>query len=237
VGTEQGCTAQNIGAVVLGEARNLNLKIFSHLISGSLKSRPMKKPFALLLICLFSVALTKSDEDVYNPLGVGMRWEASLDITAPDGRVLHGTAIHEITGTKVISGKTYFVSMMKVEGIPGPPEMTAYRRKTASGVFMIEGKAIGKGEQLETALPLTVGKTWTRTTSEDEKIVYTVEKKGTISVDDQRYENSVKVAYTVEGKTRSGYFWLAPNIGNVEEQFQIGGVTFHFKTKSFKAGK
>src|SRR5688572_25872152 len=46
-------------------------------------------------------AMTKSadeaiGDDIYNPLSVGSRWEASVKLTRPDGRVLRGTLIREV---------------------------------------------------------------------------------------------------------------------------------------------
>ena len=173
-----------------------------------------------------------TQKDIYNPLSVGLRWEADVDLTTPDGSVFHGTAVREITGTEVIDGKTYFKSVTRFTGLPGMNQFTTYRRKTPDGIYAINGFDPQKHEYLETGLPLTVGKTWTAAIDTD-KTIFTVEKEETVSVGDRKYEKCLKVVYRSNGPSPSGHFYLAPNTGNVMETLKQGGATFQFTLKSF----
>jgi hypothetical protein len=197
----------------------------------------MKQAVILLLLYLVSVAVTHADEDIYNPLSVGLRWEASVDLTAPDGRTIHGSAIREIAGTEVIAGKTYFKSVTRFNDIPGMTQFTTYRRKTKDGIYAINGHDPEKREYLETGLPLSVGKTWTATSTDKETTVFSVERQETVTVRNRKYEKCFKVSYRSDGLSPSGYFYLAPNIGNVIETFKQGGATFQFTLKSFTGDK
>jgi len=197
----------------------------------------MKQTIISLLLCFISVNSTHAVEDVYNPLSVGMRWEASVDMTTPDGRTNRGTVIREITGTEVIAGKTYFKSVTRFTDIPGMTRFTTYRRKAEDGIYAMSSLDPHKREYLETGLPLEVGRTWTVTISDTEKTVYSVEARETVTVGDRKYEKCFKVSYRSNGLAPSGYFYLAPNIGNVTETLRQGGATLQFKLKSFSGGK
>jgi len=197
----------------------------------------MKQTVILLLLHLVSVAVTHAGEDIYNPLSVGLRWEASVDFTTPDGRTIHGTAIREIAGTEVIAGTTYFKSVTRFNDIPGMTQFTTYRRKTKDGIYAINGFDPQKREYLETGLPLSVGKTWTAAPSDKEKTVFSVESQETVTVGNRKYEKCFKVNYRSDGPSPSGYFYLAPNIGNAIETLKQGGATFQFTLKSFSGNK
>ena len=155
----------------------------------------------------------------------------------PDGHVMHGTAIREITGTEIIAGQTYFKSVTRFTDIPGMTQFTTYRRKSKDGIYAINGIDPLKREYLETGLPLVAGKTWTVTTTDNEKTVFSVEPEETVTIGDRKYKKCFKVVYRSEGSSPSGFFYLAPNTGNVIETLKQGGATFKFTLKSFSSAK
>ena len=191
--------------------------------------------FQFLLACLLSSA--RADDDIHNPIKVGMRWDASVAITVPDGSIVRGSARREITGTKVIDGKTYYVSATRFTGIRGWTEMTTYRRKTPEGIFAIRASDPNMEEYLETALPLVAGKTWKWNRKSGEKTVFTIGPPETVMVGEQKYTNCFKIAFRSDAPFPTGHFYLAPNVGNVSESFSQGPVSVQFKLTAFNEGQ
>lgn len=197
----------------------------------------MKRTLSLVFCWCACIASLHAYDDIYNPLSVGLRWEANIHLKTPDGRTIQGTSIREITGTEIIGGKTYFKSVTRFNNIPGMTQFTTYRRKAEDGIYAINGFDLKKREYFETGLPLAVGKTWTATATDNEKTTFTVESQETITIGESKYEKCFKVVYRSDGQSPSGHFYLAPNVGNVAETLKQGGATFQFTLKSFNEGK
>ncbi len=195
----------------------------------------MNKIFFSIILIIATALAARGAEDVYNPIAVGLRWEHSVVLTMPDGRTFNGTMTREITGTKVIAGKTYFVSYTRFSGLPGMQPFTTYRRKAADGIYAINGFDPKKREYLETALPLSVGKTWQAVT--DDTTTITVAAQEDLTVGDRKYEKCFKIVSSADGLSPSGTYYLAPNIGNIRDSSKQGGATFEFTLTKFTGTK
>jgi hypothetical protein len=177
-----------------------------------------------------------AEQDLYNPLGVGLRWDVDVELTTPGGKIVQGSAVREITGTEQVNGLTYFVVTTTFKDLPQMKDFTMYRRKTTRGVFAINSMDKEKREVMEAALPLTVGQTW-KTTIYTQVIVSTVEAKESVTAGGKTYADCMKVTYKADGNGASGTYYQAPDVGNVLETTSIGGSTFKFTLKSFSGMK
>jgi hypothetical protein len=138
----------------------------------------------------------------------------------------------EITGTEVIDGKSYFTTVTRVEGIAILKPFTTYRRKTTEGILCISASDPEKLEYLECPLPLQLGKTW-EILSNQGKMFNKIEAQEPITVGNIIYDKCFKVTYRTENYPYSGYYYLAPNVGNVKEFMKLGEATFVFTLRSF----
>src|SRR5258708_6883355 len=111
-----------------------------------------------LALCGFTAA--RAEQDLYNPLAVGLRWDVDVEMKSVGGETVHGTAVREITGTEKIGLYTYFVVTTAFSDMPKLKNLTMYRRKSGRGIYAISALDKSRQEYLEAALPLTVGKTW-----------------------------------------------------------------------------
>jgi hypothetical protein len=175
-------------------------------------------------------------EESPDPLAVGNRWEASMEISAPNRPVMRGKAHREITGTEMLNGKLYFVSVTRFSGLEGFQGWTTFRRQAEDGIRAIYASDPEKREYLETALPLKVGRTWTMSTSAGHTL-FRVTERETVKVGKREYKDCFKLMYDSTGTLPRGHFYLAPGIGNVSETFEQNGAMFRITLESFvKAG-
>jgi hypothetical protein len=188
---------------------------------------------ALLAVSLFPVA-PRADDD-YNPLTIGLRWEASVEWVGPDGTIARGRLVREIVGTERISGQVYFKSVTRHVGLRGLTDFTMYRRKAADGIYAIDAADPQKREYLETALPLTIGRKWTMARY-GTRITHTVEAMETLSVAGRKFERCLKVTSRWEGTPAKGYFYLAPGVGNVLEVIDLGESRLKYTLESIQRG-
>lgn len=198
-----------------------------------LRTRVVHLRFSLVLALR---TLVLADAVVYEPLAVGLRWERDVSMTTPDGRTFHGTMTREITGTEMINGKTYFVSSTTFARLPGMEAFTTYRRQTADGIYAINGFDAKMVEYLETALPLVPGATW-RSVGDGESTTYTIVAKENLIVAGRKYEDCLKVNYVSTGRSPSGTYFLAPNVGNIRDSVTVAGVRFEFTLVTFRAAR
>jgi len=196
----------------------------------------MRRILLSLALALCGVGTVRAEQDLYNPLAVGLRWEVDVEQTTPAGKTLKGTAVREITGTEKISLYTYFVVTTTFTGLPQMKEYTVFRRKSARGVYAIYSGDTEKREILEAALPLTVGQVW-KTVIGVQVITSTVEGKESVAVGGKTYENCVKVSYKSNDGTVSGTYYQAPDVGNVTETQNRDGSTYKFTLKAYSGLK
>jgi len=195
----------------------------------------MRRLFCFLLWMLGVVAGARADQDLYNPMAVGLRWNVDVEMTTPAGEKVQGSAVREITGTETIHDLTYFVVRTSFTGLPKMKDFTTYRRKTMRGIYAINALDKEKREFLEEALPLTTGQSW-KTIVFNFLILSTVDETGSVTAGGKTYENCVKVSYRSDGGPSGSYF-LAPDIGNVLETWMADGLTYKFTLKSFSGLK
>lgn len=196
----------------------------------------MRRFLLSLVLMLCCVAVVRAERDLYNPLAVGMRWEADVEITKPGGQKVQGTVVREITGTMKIDLYTYFVAETMFTGLPDMKDSTTYRRKSAQGVYAISGLDKAKQEYLEIALPIEIGQSW-KTIRGSMVITNTVEAKEPLKIGDQTYADCVKIGYQSSNGKLSGTYWLAPDIGNIQEETNFGGILYKFTMKKFSGLK
>jgi hypothetical protein len=200
----------------------------------------MNRGRVAFLVALLATALGPSaikaahPDDPYEPLAVGMRWESSVEITLPSGEVRYGSAIREITGTQTIAGKSYFVSVTRYVGLPGFTPLTTYQRKTADGIYTLDGPEGERPEYRETALPLAVGQRWTVDTGA--RGHFHVEKEENIVVAGRAFEKCLKIVFQSDGGTSHGAYYLAPHIGIVLDVAEHRGTRFRLALLSFDDG-
>ena len=187
-----------------------------------------------LALCGFTAA--RAEQDLYNPLAVGLRWDVDVEMTPVGGETMHGTAVREVTGTEKIGPYTYFVVTTTFTDLPKMKDFTMYRRKSARGIYAINALDKTRQEYLEAALPLTVGQAW-KTTIGGQTFTSTVESKESVKIDDKTYENCVKVSYKSSNGNLSGAYYQAPDVGNVQETTTVGGKAFKFTLKKFSGLK
>ena len=196
----------------------------------------MRRFFLPLLLLLCGLVVARAEHDVYNPLAVGLRWDVDVEMTAPGGQKTQGTATREITGTDKIEGFTYFIVDTSFTGLEKMKNFTMYRRKAAKGIYAINALDKIKQEYLEEALPLSVGATW-KTTIFGQIIVSTVEANESLKIGDKTYENCMKISYKSSDGKLSGTYWQAPDVGNVQEETNVGGLIFKFTLKKYSGLK
>ena len=198
----------------------------------------MPRSLFLLYLTLFAVAGSgrAAEQDVYNPLAVGLRWDVNVELTTVGGKVIQGTAVREITGSEQVDDVTYFVVNTTFKDLPQMKDMTMYRRKTTRGIFAVNPLDREKRVVMEAALPLTVGQSW-KTTIGTQVMVSTVEAKESVTVDGKTYTDCVKVTYKADGGGVSGTYYQAPDVGNVLETTTFGGAVYKFTLKKFSGFK
>jgi len=187
------------------------------------------------MLALCAVAGARAEQDLYNPLAVGLRWDVDVEMKTPGGATVQGSAVREITGTETINNLSYFVVRTSFTGLPNMRNMTMYRRKTARGIYAINAVDKEKREYLEAVLPLNVGQSW-KTVIFSSVIVSTVEAKESVTAGGKTYENCIKVIYKTDNGP-SGSYYQAPDVGNVLETTAIDGAVFKFTLKSFSGLK
>jgi hypothetical protein len=187
----------------------------------------------LLALALPAVA---AEQDLYNPLSVGLRWDVDVEIMPPGGIPVHGTATREITSTTKIDHYIYFIVRTTFADLPNMKEMTMYRRKSARGIFAIQSLDKDRQEHLEAPLPLDVGQSW-QTTIGNMVLISTVESKEAVTVGDKTYKDCIKISSkSGDGKFTSVYF-QAPDVGNVLETTKVGDTTYKFSLRKFSGLK
>lgn len=177
-----------------------------------------------IILSLSCVTAVETDDANYNPIEVGITWIGDVTVTSPDGKTTHGKAKREITGTKVINDKTYFVCVTSLEGVPIKP-FTTYRRIGPEGEWSIAESDSKKQEANDLPYPITVGRTW-EVPSPTGKTVSKVEGLvESLVVGTEKYEKCFKISYRSEPGDYKSVFYLAPGIGNVSETMTFGGTT------------
>jgi hypothetical protein len=182
------------------------------------------------------VIVARAEQDLYNPLAVGLRWDVDVEMTTPGGQKIQGAAVREITGTDKIEGYTYFIVTTSFTGIEKMKEFTMYRRKSSKGVFAISALDKTKQEHLEEALPLSVGASW-KTIVSGQLIVSTVEAKESLKIGDKTYDNCMKISYQSADGKLAGTYWQAPDVGNVQEETKVDGQIFKFTLTKYSGLK
>jgi len=196
----------------------------------------MRRFFLPLFLLLCGVVAVRAERDLYNPLAIGLRWDVDVEMIAPGGQVVKGTAVREITGTDKIEGYTYFIVTTSFTGLEKMKDFTMYRRKSANGIYAINALDKTKQEHLEVALPLTVGASW-KTTVFGQVITSTVEAKEPLKIGDKTYADCMKISYNSGDGKLSGTYWQAPDVGNVQEETKANGVTFKFTLSKYSGLK
>lgn len=165
-------------------------------------------------------ALAQADD--YFPLDVGSKCTYAIEYIAFGVGGQKGRAASRIDGEETISGNSYYRLVTVYSGIPGAESETTFYRKTATGVFVIQGKHKDHPEVLYLPLPLKVGLEWTTTLAEM-TIHNRVVSNETAQLFDKGFENSFKISFEFDRKTDQGishvkgYKYLAPNTGLVKE--------------------
>ena len=195
----------------------------------------MRRFLPILMLALLAVADARAEQDLYNPLAVGLRWDVDVEMKAPGGAIIKGSAVREITGTQKINKLDYFVVKTSFTGLPNMKDMTMYRRKTSRGVYAINALDKEQREFMEAALPLTVGQSW-KTIVYTSVVVSAVESKESVTAGGKTYDNCIKVNYKTENGP-SGTYYQAPDVGNVLETTTVDGAVFKFTLKSFSGLK
>lgn len=184
-----------------------------------------------LFCCGIPAAAVAEGEDDYQPLEVGLVWTADVTTIAPSGKVIRGTATREITGTKEIDGKTYFISVTTAKNVPGIQAFTTYQRKQPDGIYSIRESDPDQKEFLEMPLPLILGKSWD-IPAEKGKLNFHVEGLETVQVGTNSHKNCFKISYHSDAFDFSSYYYAAPGIGNVMEQMKVAGGSIVFTHKA-----
>ena len=197
----------------------------------------MMRRFLLSLVLAMGVVVTaRAEQDLYNPLAVGLRWDVDVDVKTLNGETLHGTAVREITGTERVNNHLYFIVLTTFSGLPDMKDTTMYRRKTARAVFAFSSLDPSKQEYLEAVLPLEVGQTW-KTTVAGQPMTTTVEGKEAVTVGDKTYPDCMKISYKASSGMVSGMYYQAPDVGNILETTTVAGSVYTFTLKKFSGLK
>jgi len=196
---------------------------------------PMRRFLLTLAFALCSVAV-HAEQDLYNPLAVGLKWDVDVELNTPGGKAVNGTAVREITGTEKIGHFNYFAVVTSFTGLPQVKDFTVYRRKSSRGIYSIYSGDPSKQEILEAALPLEVGQTW-KTVVGMQMITSTVESKETVTAGGKTYENCIKVTYKSSDGQIKGTYYQAPDVGNVLETSSRSGATYKFTLKAYSGLK
>ena len=176
-----------------------------------------------LALCGFTAA--RAEQDIYNPLAVGLRWDVDVEIISVGGEPEHGTAVREITGTERSGPYSYFVVTTTFIDLPKMKNYTMYRRKSTRGIYAFSSLDKNKQEILEAAFPLTVGKSW-KTFIGGQTITSTVEGKEDVKIGDKTYENCIKVSYRSSLGSMRGHITRLPTWATSRSRRrQMGSVT------------
>jgi hypothetical protein len=152
----------------------------------------------------------------YLPLAEGNEWYMDAVLVSPSGEVRRGTAHRVLEATVKRDGRTYLLSRTSIEFPPmAKQEYTKLVRKDESGFHSMREEDPVSSEQVEIALPLTVGREWSRTDGPmkmRDKVmgVETVEIGGIVFHDCCHIRSAA-----VKGKLEEDY-WEAPKVGNVK---------------------
>jgi len=187
-----------------------------------------------LLLCGLSAA--RAAQDLYNPLAVGLRWDVDIEWTTPAGKTEHGSAVRLITDSQKLGEYTYFVVVTTFTGLPDMKEVTMLRRKSPRAIYAINMLDKEKREFMEAALPLEVGQSW-KTVIGTMVIISSVDARESVTAGGKTYENCVKISYVSDDGNVSGYYYQAPDVGNVKEVSKRGDATYTFTLKTFSGLK
>lgn len=198
----------------------------------------MMRPFllSLLFALVTATGVHAVEQDIYNPLAVGLKWEVDVEMKWPGGKEAHGTAVREIVGTVTVNENTYFVVNTSFQNLPKLKDFTYYRRKAARGIFAVDPLDKTKTEYLESILPLTLGQQW-RTEMQGALIFNKVEAIESLKLGDKTYDKCIKVSYSGARGVMAGVYYQAPDVGNVLEKTTIEGAAVTFTLKNFSGLK
>lgn len=196
----------------------------------------MRRFLLIFALALCPAVAVHAEQDLYNPLAVGLKWDVDVELNTPGGKAVQGTAVREITGTEKIGHFNYFVVLTSFTGLPQVKDFTVFRRKSARGIYSIYSGDPTKQEILEAALPLDVGQSW-KTVIGMQLITSTVESKETVTAGGKTYENCIKVTYKSSDGQIKGTYYQAPDVGNVLETSTRSGATYKFTLKAFSGLK
>ena len=197
----------------------------------------------LFVVCLSSLAYADTD---YFPLAVGMEWTRDITKILPAGETFTGAVRDKVVGTIKKDGHEYtqidqtiaWISEDKSLGIENRSQ-SKFVRKTTKGYFRGNWPE-SSGETLLYRLPFRNGATW-----ESEwmnrplktKVLISSIPGFTVTVGGQTYTDCVRVRSDSPLPMFADY-WLAPNVGVVQEIETLPDHTKTFITlKSFNAGK
>jgi hypothetical protein len=195
----------------------------------------MRRTFLFLFLALGAATAFGADQDLYNPLEVGLRWEVDVEVTPLGGTPSKGTALREVTATQTVNGRIYFVVLTTFKNLPRMHDYTMYRRKTPHGIYAFSSLDKDKHEFLETPIPLTVGQSW-KTIIFDSVVESTAESNESVTVDGKTYDNCIKITFKSD-RGATGTFYQAPDVGNVLETTTADRLTYKFTLKSFSGLK
>lgn len=192
--------------------------------------------FAILALFQLIAATPDASDDRYVPMADGTTWTMNLQMTAPDGNVLKGTARRVISKPIERDGKLYMHSTTSIhpDGFPSQ-SFTKLARKDAAGfhsicIFMPEAK-----EELEMPLPLKVGMTWQTQFPTPTK--HTVVAKETVTLEGKTYKDCFKVHMEAKDGSSTEDYWEAPDIGTIKSEFTQNGIKFKLTLQEYTPGK
>lgn len=190
------------------------------------------KLFALIiLVFIFSVICSFGKEKDYYPLGIGARWDYSINVMNPSG-VFEGKSVMRIEGIEEIEAKLpsgdmikekFFKSTILFSGIPGMDNEIEYYRKFEEGIYYVSDRDINRNLRLMLPLPIEIGKTWEETEDGD---TYRIESIETLEQLDEegnkrKYKNCLTVNGTDYGFPVTDYY--VPDIGLLKRVVDFSG--------------
>jgi hypothetical protein len=192
------------------------------------------------LIALLASCMEQNELDYY-PMSIGSKWEYVGKMKRGPGKIISVKSTGLIEGRETINGNEYYKLVTVYEGAPGfPPKTISYLRKTKDGIYLLAGEQKDKPELLSSPLPLKVGKTWKLAThSPTVKGEYRVEGIETVSLNDEQYEDCLKIYLQQETNRVKGerIDYVAPNIGVIKQLVTFGDVEIEVYLEKFTPGK
>lgn len=183
----------------------------------------------LAVLILSLAACSKQPGENYFPMSDGSRWEFSIQ----DSRNVPGAekrkVVVRIDGDEEIQGKKYHKEVTVFSGIPGAEASISYCRIAKGGIYEISGKHKELPEFLYIPFPLEVGRSWT--VQEPEATTsYRVEGKETVELFDRKYDDCLKISFSVEAKSGAydGVSYYASDVGCVRNVVKNRGLTTEF---------